>query len=102
MLQLNPLCESRGTRRRNTHRFFCPSPLPFLAIQGVDTILAWEPVADAIAEAGWSWRFFYNFNPDSGFVFCIDASRDGSRHIVRSDDMLAAFLQLQQAIATID
>ena len=35
-------------------------------------------------------------NTKHGFLFCVDAHRDGKRFIVKADDLLTAFLSLER------
>ncbi len=66
----------------------------------------WEIIADHLSAAGWSWGMTTAINEQAGHVFIVDAHRAGSPagFIVRSDQLLTAFLelerQLRQATAT--
>lgn len=57
----------------------------------------WEIIADEIASRGWSWGHTSLLNSAGRKMFNVDASRDdGRRYIVRADDLLTAFLELQR------
>ena len=53
----------------------------------------WEIIADRLHVEGWSYGIAEHFT-QHGFLFCVDAHRDGKRFIVRADDLLTAFLSL--------
>ena len=44
---------------------------------------------------GWSYGIAEHLNKH-GFLFCVDAHRDGKRFIVKADDLLTAFLSLER------
>jgi len=47
----------------------------------------WEVTADKLSAAGWSWGYC-----------SVDAHREGRRYIVHSDELLSAFLELEQTL----
>jgi hypothetical protein len=55
----------------------------------------WEIIADRLHAEGWSYGIAEHFTK-SGFLFCVDAHRDGKRFIVKADDLLTAFLSLER------
>ena len=55
----------------------------------------WEIIADRLHAAGWSYGIAEHFTK-YGFLFCVDAHRDGKRFIVKADDLLTAFLSLER------
>jgi hypothetical protein len=58
----------------------------------------WEIIADKLSAAGWSWSYCSAVTPD-GRRWTVDVYRgDGRRYIVRSDEVLTAFLELESAI----
>jgi len=60
----------------------------------------WEIIADRLHAEGWSYGIAEHFTKH-GFLFCVDAHRDGKRFIVKADDLLTAFLSLERdAIAS--
>jgi hypothetical protein len=58
-----------------------------------------EIIADNLSEAGWSWGCVSAIDSNGGTIWIADAHRDdGKRFIVRADDILTAFLELETAI----
>jgi hypothetical protein len=59
----------------------------------------WEIIADKLSAQGWSWGITTAHDMQTGKLFVVDAQRSDSRgrFIVRSDELLTAFLELQQA-----
>jgi hypothetical protein len=55
----------------------------------------WEIIADRLHAEGWSYGIAEHFTKQ-GFLFCVDAHRDGKRFIVKADDLLTAFLSLER------
>ena len=54
----------------------------------------WEIVADKLSAAGWSWGYCSSVT-SHGWRWTVDAHKgDGKRYIVRSDELLRAFLEL--------
>ena len=49
----------------------------------------------SVTRTGLSYGIAEHFSKH-GFVFCVDADRDGKRFIVRADDLLTAFLSLEK------
>ena len=59
----------------------------------------WEIIADNLSKAGWSWGCVSALDSHGRTIFVADAHRgDGKRFIVRADEMLTAFLELESAI----
>jgi hypothetical protein len=60
----------------------------------------WEIIADNLSKAGWSWGCVSALNRDGRTIWVADAHRDdGNRFIVRADEKLTAFLELESAIS---
>src|SRR5207249_6972339 len=58
----------------------------------------WEIVADKLSAAGWSWGYYSAVTRD-GWRWIVDAHRgDGRRHVVHSDELLSAFLELEATL----
>ena len=57
----------------------------------------WETIADDLSKAGWELRLYFKYGSKGGRQFWIaDAHRgDGKRFIVRADEKLTAFLELE-------
>src|SRR6267378_2624084 len=62
---------------------------------GSDSMKYWEIIADRLHAQGWSYGIAEHFTKH-GFLFCVDAHRDGKRFIVKADDLLTAFLSLER------
>jgi hypothetical protein len=57
----------------------------------------WEIIADNLSKAGWSWGCVSAVDSNGRTIFVVDAHRDnGKRFVVRSDEMLSAFLELER------
>ena len=58
----------------------------------------WEILADNLSKAGWSWGCVSTVDSRKRIIFVADAHRgDGQRFIVRADEKLSAFLELESA-----
>ena len=59
----------------------------------------WEIIADNLSKAGWSWGYVSAIDYDGRTIFIADAHRDdGKRFIVRADEKLTAFVELESMI----
>ena len=57
----------------------------------------WELVADKLSKAGWSLGWVSALDCKGRTLWIVDAHRDnGKRFVVRSDEMLSAFLELER------
>ena len=57
-----------------------------------------EIIADKVSKAGWSWGCGA-VNRAGRTIFVVDAHRDdGKRFVVRADQKLTAFMELESAI----
>ena len=57
----------------------------------------WEIVGRKLTAAGWSYGYVKAITGD-GCLWIVDARRDGQRHIVHSDELLTAFLELEATL----
>jgi len=57
----------------------------------------WEVIADKLHPAGWSWGYCSAITPH-GWLWIVDAHREGRRYIVQSCELLSAFLELEQTL----
>ncbi len=56
----------------------------------------WEMIAGNLSNAGWSWGYFSFIDSAGRTIFNVDAHRgDGKRFIVRSEELLAAFHEME-------
>ena len=60
----------------------------------------WEIVADDLKKRGWSLGWVSALDLDGRTIWVLDAHDYGKRFIVRADEMLTAFMQLESAIRT--
>jgi hypothetical protein len=59
----------------------------------------WEIIADNLSKAGWSLGWVSALDLEGRTIWIADAHRgDGKRFIVRADEKLPAFLELQRAV----
>ena len=58
----------------------------------------WEIIADNLHKAGWSLGWVSALDVEGRTIWIVDAHGYGKRFIVRSDEMLTAFLELESAI----
>jgi len=57
----------------------------------------WELIADNLSKAGLSWGCISAVDSEGRTLWIVDAHRDnGKRFVVRSDEKLAAFLELER------
>jgi hypothetical protein len=56
----------------------------------------WEIIADKLSKAGWSWGCVSTIDSNGRTIWIVDAHRDDrKRFVVRSDEKLTAFLELE-------
>ena len=59
----------------------------------------WEIIADNLSKAGWSLGWVSAIDSDGRTIWIVDAHRDdGKRFVVRADEKLTAFLELERAV----
>jgi hypothetical protein len=59
----------------------------------------WEIIADNLHKAGWSSGWVSAIDSQGRTMWIVDAHRDdGRRFIVRADEKLTAFLELERAV----
>ena len=60
----------------------------------------WEIIADNLSKAGWSWGRVSAVDSHGRTIFVADAHRgDGKCFVVRADEKLTAFLELESQLA---
>ena len=57
-----------------------------------------ETIADNLKKAGWSWGCVSAVDSRGRTIWIADAHRDGKRFVVRADEKLTAFVELESAI----
>jgi hypothetical protein len=58
----------------------------------------WEIIADNLKKAGWSWGCVSAIDSQGRTIWIADAHRGGKRFVVRADEKLTAFVELESAI----
>ena len=58
----------------------------------------WEIIADKLSKAGWSWGYVSAIDREGRTIWVADAHGYGKRFIVRADEILTAFVELERAI----
>ena len=58
----------------------------------------WEIIADNLHDAGWSLGWVSALDVEARTIWIVDAHGYGKRFIVRADELLTAFVELQRAI----
>jgi hypothetical protein len=58
----------------------------------------WEIIADNLSKAGFSLGWVSALDFHGRTIWIVDAQREGNRFIVRADEKLTAFVELQRAI----
>jgi hypothetical protein len=62
----------------------------------------WEIIGDDLSEAGWGWGFVSGVDSRGRTIFVADAHRgDNRRFIVRADERLTAFVELESMIRAV-
>jgi hypothetical protein len=59
----------------------------------------WELIADNLKKAGWSWGYVSAIDFQRRTLWIADAHRDGKRFVVRAEEKLTAFLELEAVIS---
>jgi hypothetical protein len=59
----------------------------------------WKIIADNLKKAGWSYGYVSAVDCEGRTIWIADAHHDdGKRYVVRADEKLTAFLELESAI----
>jgi hypothetical protein len=71
--------------------------LPFVERNKSNCLVSNGEVADNLSKAGWSWGCVSAIDSEARTIWIADAHRDnGKRFIVRADEILTAFLELER------
>ena len=65
---------------------------------GLARVEYWEIIADNLSKAGWSYGYVSAHDRQGRTIWVVDAHGYGKRFVVRADEMLTAFVELQRAI----
>jgi hypothetical protein len=62
-------------------------------------VKSWEIIADNLSKTGWSWGCVSVVDSSGRTIWVADARRgDGKRYVVRADEKLTAFVEVESAI----
>jgi hypothetical protein len=62
----------------------------------------WEIIADNLSKAGWSLDWVSAMDSGGRTIWIADAHRDdGKRFVVRADEKLSAFVELERQVLTV-
>ena len=62
----------------------------------------WEIIADNLSKTGWSWGWVSAVDSEGRTIWIVDAHRDdGKRFVVRADEKLTAFVELEREVLTV-
>ena len=61
----------------------------------------WEIIADNLKKAGWSLGWVSALDSKGRTIWIVDAHRDGKRFVVRADEKLTAFVELERQVLTV-
>jgi hypothetical protein len=62
----------------------------------------WELIADNISKGGWSWGCVSALDSQGRTIWIVDAHRDDGKHfVVRADEILTAFIELESEISSV-
>jgi hypothetical protein len=65
-------------------------------------VKSWEIIADNLHDAGWSVGWVAAVDREGRTIWIVDAHRDdGRRFIVRADEILGAFVELEREVLTV-
>ena len=57
-----------------------------------------EIIADNLSKAGWSWGCVPAVDSEGRTIWIVDAHGDGKRFVVRADEKLTAFMELESVV----
>ena len=58
----------------------------------------WEIIADNLKKRGWSYGYVSAVDSEGRTIWIVDAHRDGKRFVMRADEKLTAFIELELTI----
>jgi hypothetical protein len=61
----------------------------------------WENIALNLSRERWDWGCIVSMDEKGRDIFVVQAHRDGKRFIVRADERLTAFRELESAIRSV-
>ena len=67
----------------------------------MSSVKYWEIIANRLKKAGWSPGYVSAVDSTGRTIWVVDAHRDGKRFIVRGDEKLTAFVELERQVLTV-
>jgi hypothetical protein len=61
----------------------------------------WEIIANRLKKAGFSLGWVSAVDSERRTIWIVDAHRDGKRFVVRADEKLSAFVELERQVLTV-
>ena len=61
----------------------------------------WEIIANSLKKAGWSYGYVSALDCEDRTIWIADAHRDGKRYVVRADEKLTAFVELEFSVRSV-
>lgn len=61
----------------------------------------WEIIANRLKKAGFSLGWVSAVDSEPRTIWIVDAHRDGKRFVVRADEKLSAFVELERQVLTV-
>jgi hypothetical protein len=62
----------------------------------------WEIIADRLSAAGWTLGWVSGIDSEGRTIWIVDAHHgDGKRFVVRADEKLSAFVELERQVLTV-
>ena len=61
----------------------------------------WEIIADNLSKAGWSWGCVSALDREGRTIWIVDAHGYGKRFVVRAEEILTAFVELERQVLTV-
>jgi hypothetical protein len=61
----------------------------------------WEIIADNLHKSGWSIGWVSALDVEGRTIWIVDAHGYGKRFIVRADELLSAFVELEREVLTV-
>jgi len=66
----------------------------------VGLIKYWEIIANRLSKAGWSLGWVYAVDREGRTIWIVDAHGYGKRFILRADEKLSVFVELERQVLT--
>jgi hypothetical protein len=63
-----------------------------------ELLFVFRPPADNLSKARWSWGCIAAVDSEGRTIWITDAHPDGKHYVVRADEKLTAFLELEAAL----